>query len=228
VSPSSPQLPSVLVIDDHRLFAEAIRSVLEEAGMAVGIATDLNSAVELSNERAIDLLIVDGDMAVTAQQGRDGSIRTSGLAAQSMVLVGPAALAAVVRGDFGKVRGRVRKDASSSDFVHAVQAALGAPRTVVSSGTLNRRTAGDQEGGIAAQRLTTREWDVLELMVEGMSNKTIAERLGVGRTTVNTHVQSVLSKLRVHSRLEAAAFAINHGLVAAEGRDGSYRGSRSP
>jgi len=64
-----------------------------------------------------------------------------------------------------------------------------------------------------AEQLTTREVEVLQLLAEGASSGQIAEELQVSPNTVRTHVQGILSKLQVHSRLEAAAFAVRHGLV---------------
>lgn len=61
--------------------------------------------------------------------------------------------------------------------------------------------------------LTARELEVLSLLVGGCGGPTIASRLGISRNTVRTHIQSILTKLQVHSRLEAAAFAVEEGLV---------------
>lgn len=66
---------------------------------------------------------------------------------------------------------------------------------------------------LMAAQLTVREREVLQLLAEGASSPQIAARLGVSPNTVRTHVQGILSKLQVHSRLEAAAFAVRHELV---------------
>ncbi len=66
---------------------------------------------------------------------------------------------------------------------------------------------------LLAKQLTAREIEVLQLLTEGASGRDIAERLSVSPNTVRTHVQGILSKLQVHSRLEAAAFAGLHDLV---------------
>jgi NarL family two-component system response regulator LiaR len=62
-------------------------------------------------------------------------------------------------------------------------------------------------------RLTPREQDVLRLVVEGLANKQIAQRLGIGEKTIKTHVSRVLAKLDVADRTQAAVLAIREGLV---------------
>ena len=73
-----------------------------------------------------------------------------------------------------------------------------------------RGRSGDE---LMADQLTSREVEVLQLLAEGASSVQIADQLGVSPNTVRTHVQGILSKLQVHSRLEAAAFAVRHDLV---------------
>jgi two-component system nitrate/nitrite response regulator NarL len=71
----------------------------------------------------------------------------------------------------------------------------------------------DKEHTQLLGQLTSRERDVLELIVAGLDNKSIASRLAIGTGTVRAHVQHVLEKLGVHSKLEAAAQAVERGLV---------------
>jgi len=66
--------------------------------------------------------------------------------------------------------------------------------------------------------LTGRELEVLSLLVEGCTGPTIATRLGISRNTVRTHIQSILTKVQVHSRLQAVAFAVEEGLVDVSSR----------
>jgi DNA-binding CsgD family transcriptional regulator len=63
-----------------------------------------------------------------------------------------------------------------------------------------------------ASHLTSRERECLMMLVEGLDTAAMVDLLGVSRTTVRTHLQSVLTKLGVHSRLEAASFAVRHRL----------------
>lgn len=74
----------------------------------------------------------------------------------------------------------------------------------------NRERTDDE---LLAEQLTTREVEVLQLLAEGATSGRMAEQLRVSPNTVRTHVQGILSKLQVHSRLEAAAFAVRLGLV---------------
>ena len=76
-----------------------------------------------------------------------------------------------------------------------------------------RANGGSEHGDSAASRLTAREHDVLALLAEGADTGSIAQRLFLSRNTVRTHIQNILAKLEVHSRLEAAAYALRHGIV---------------
>lgn len=118
----------------------------------------------------------------------------------------------VVRAGF---HGYLMKDVNVSQLLSSIDAVLSGE--VVLPPRLTRAavaTRGSEPGGhLLGQQLTPRELEVLEMLAKGAGGREIARALGVAPNTVRTHVQSILSKLQVHSRLEAAAFAVRHGLV---------------
>ena len=77
----------------------------------------------------------------------------------------------------------------------------------------NRQREQRREGEEALASLTPREREVLQLLGEGLSDKEIAERMGVGSETVRTHMVNLLGKLGVNSRLQALVFAVRYGAV---------------
>ena len=110
--------------------------------------------------------------------------------------------------------GYITKDTPVATFGASVRSVLRG-QLVFPNGASN---SGPREGGVGdaqllAGQLTSRERDVLGLLVQGMSGEEIADHLGISPNTVRTHVQSILTKLQVHSRLEAATFAVRHGVV---------------
>jgi PAS domain S-box-containing protein len=82
---------------------------------------------------------------------------------------------------------------------------------------LTRSAPGADSGATPAAALTRREHEILGLIAGGANTRVIAERLHVSPATVRNHVQNLLGKLGVHSRLEAAAYATRHGLLARDG-----------
>jgi two-component system nitrate/nitrite response regulator NarL len=112
-------------------------------------------------------------------------------------------------------RGYLSKDLRVSTLSRAIRSAL-AGETV----TFARASGGRVPAGATSERrhvelllstLTPREREVLVLLARGWSGAHIARHMAISANTVRTHVQSVLTKLQVHSRLEAAAFAVRHG-----------------
>ncbi len=205
----------VLIVDDHMLFAEAIRVALEDFGMSVAEIAPTGAAAIASVERSLpDVILLD-----------------IGLPDQTGLVVGrtilerwPEAriLALTALNDRSVVdealrigfRGYLTKDTPVVQFVNSIQAVLDGQLVLPQRlSPLGPRSRIEEEVALLSDHLSRREREVLSLLVEGADGATVAARLGISRNTVRTHVQSILTKLQVHSRLEAATFAVRHRLV---------------
>ena len=204
----------VLVIEDHRLFADLMRWTVERLGMAVvGMAATEPEALALADAERPDLVLVDIGLpgADGLVVGREIHRR---LPAAKVVAVtaldDPATARKAMTMGF---RGYLSKDLPALQFAASIQAIVEGravfPRLGVSP-TRRTRTNGSPGG---PRHLTRREREVLLLLTEGLRGTEIATRLSISPRTVRTYVQSILHKLQVHSRLEAVAVALETGLV---------------
>ena len=109
--------------------------------------------------------------------------------------------------------GYVHKSRGVSALISAVNRVLAGNVVVNVPAAHTRRSACASEVERLAARLTMRERECLSLLVEGLDTAAMVVKLGISRTTVRTHVQAVLNKLGVHSRLEAASLAVRSGLL---------------
>jgi two-component system nitrate/nitrite response regulator NarL len=208
-----------LIVDDHRLFAEAIQLTLRGLGMdVVDVVTTAQAAVEAVEATDPELILIDvglpdrSGIETGAQILQDHPhIKVVALTALSE----PGAVREAIAAGFS---GYLTKDTQAEAFVHALQGVMDGQIVVPqrlgrSAVTANGSNGSGGNEGLLARQLTVRELEVLELLAQGAASSEIARRLGVSPNTVRTHVQGILTKLQVHSRLEAAAFAVRHQLV---------------
>jgi two-component system nitrate/nitrite response regulator NarL len=219
--------PRVLIADAHRLFAEAIRTVLEAEGIeVVGIATDAKEVVAAVQRERPDLILhglggEGSEWATTGRRVRETSPDTKIVA---LTELRDARLAAdAVRAGF---HGCLTKDIPIAKLVTSIRAALDgqvvlSPRMVRNA--FDARPPDVRAAALLAEQITPREQDVLSLLVQGASSDEVARRLRVSPNTVRTHIQSIFTKLGVHSRLEATAFAVRYGLVSPRTRADTLR-----
>jgi two-component system nitrate/nitrite response regulator NarL len=212
----------VLIIDDHVLFAEAIRLTLEANGITVvGIVNTVEEALPAVRRLRPDLALVDIGLP-------DGSGLTLGQRilqeSETQVVVlsaleDPRAVREALQVGF---HGYIIKNTPISRFVEAVEAVLSGEVVVprmLAPRVAGMRSSEEEAVALLVGQLTPRELEVLELLVEGANGQSIARSLGISPNTVRTHVQNVLTKLQVNSRLEAATFAVRHGIVGSPYRE---------
>jgi NarL family two-component system response regulator LiaR len=112
----------------------------------------------------------------------------------------------------GGAVGYLLKDSSIDELAAAIRAAY-AGRTALSPSVTQMLIGGINQPSIEIFPLSDREREVLKLMVQGLTNRQIAQHLAIHYSTVKFHVSSILSKLNVASRTEAVALALQHRLV---------------
>lgn len=117
-------------------------------------------------------------------------------------------------------QGYLTKDTPLAQFVGSIQTIIDGhvvmPRALA-PGAAGAQSPEERAAALLVAQLTPREREVLALLAEGVNSKTICARLGVSSNTVRTHVQNILTKLQVHSRLEAATFGVRLGVVRLPG-----------
>ena len=212
----------VLIVDDHTLFRESLRSLLEARGHeVVGEAGEGETAVRLTRELGPDLVLMD-----LAMEGVDGLEATRRICAEQPE-VKVVVLTALTDDEnlFEAIKsgalGYLLKDIEADDFFEQLDAAArGEPAlTPLLARKLLSEFAHPQKDDTRSDpdALTAREQEVLEAMVAGVTtNRALAEHFGVSVNTVKFHVRNVLDKLHVHNRAQVVGFALRHGLVEVE------------
>jgi DNA-binding NarL/FixJ family response regulator len=203
---------SVLLVDDHPVVRQGLRALLEvEDGFAVvGEASDGPGAVALAGSLRPDIVLLDLKLP-----GMDGiavleSIRAAGT--RVLVLTSATEPSRAQQAMRAGAAGVVYKDIDPDALIRAI-------RSVHDGNVLLAASAAGSllRGGNRADSLTGREREVLARIAEGRSNREIARLLRVSEKTVKAHVSSVLAKLGVQDRTQAAVYAVRHG----DGQDGA-------
>jgi DNA-binding NarL/FixJ family response regulator len=239
--PSDPPPPiRVVVSDDHPVVRQGLRSFLESRGFAVvGEAGDGAEAVRLVRETGPDVLLTDlvmpgvdgieairrlradgtpvGILVLTSFSGAEQVIPAIRAGADGYLLkdAGPGALEDAIRAVH---RGEPMLAPEAAAVVMARVAGEPAldPDTDVATGrgdAPGAGTAGPPAEHPDLARLTAREREVLAGLGRGLSNRELAADLFVSEKTIKTHVSSVLAKLRLHDRTQAALFAVRVGIA---------------
>jgi two-component system NarL family response regulator len=211
----------VMLADRHALFREAVRSALETAAdiEVVDEARNGREAVMKADQSDPDVVILDIDPSTS--NGRQTTVELKKAAPRSRILV-PSDVEdhrlLLEMLDAG-ASGYLTRDVPLAELIRATRA-VHAGETLVPpkmlgpliSGLLRRKREQDLAFERLA-RLTVRERDVLALLAQGSDNDGIARALVISPQTARTHIQNILGKLEVHSRLEAAAFVTRSGLL---------------
>jgi len=206
----------LLIVDDHSVVRQGLRMflALDDELEIVGEAANGEEAVHLVQELAPDVVLMDLLMPVmdgiTATEIIRREYPETEVIALTSVLEDKAVFRAVRAGAIGYLL----KDTLAEELRRAIRAA--AAGQVQLSAQAAARLMREVQAPDSPEKLTARETEVLRLLAQGRSNKEIGSTLIIGEKTVKTHVSSILSKLGVPSRTQAALYALRVGLVSVE------------
>jgi two-component system nitrate/nitrite response regulator NarL len=179
----------------------------------VDVATDGRGALTQVRDHDPDVILLDLGLPDRSGLAVGQEILEDRPDAKVIVLTALDDARAVDEAQVSGFRGYLTKDTPVSRFVSAVEAVREGRTAFPTRQRGAGRRGRSRDYGSTISHLTPREREVLGMLVEGADSRAIARRFGISRNTVRTHVQSILTKLQVHTRLEAATYAVRHRLV---------------
>ncbi|MBK5929705.1 response regulator [Halochromatium salexigens] len=209
----------VLLIDDHALFRIGLLELLERRGIEVIDAVgESDVGLRLARDCAPDVVLMD--LRMPGENGIElvRKMQRQGIERRVAMLTTSTDERDVIEALQAGVSGYLLKDMEPDDLVAALEGII-AGQTIVApelTGALARAVRQEPEThaepAVAFSDLTPREREILCHLAGGQSNKVIANELGISEGTVKLHVKSILRKLKMRSRVEAAVLAVEQGL----------------
>jgi len=205
-----PNKISVLLVDDHTLVRRGFRRILEDAPdvEVVGEASDGEEAIRLACELKPQLIVMD-----CALPGIGGLVATRSILETApktaiMMLSMHAEDTLVRQALHAGAKGYILKSAVDMELVTAIHRVMAGEIVLDPQLSPSVTLKGERNYG-----LTSRELEILQLIVDGHSNKQIAARLGLSANTVAVHRANIMEALGIHKTAELVVYAIRNGLV---------------
>jgi DNA-binding NarL/FixJ family response regulator len=224
--PTEPGKIRILIVDDHAVVRQGLRTFidLQEDMTVVGEGNDGLEAVDLAARLKPDIILLDLVMP-----------RMNGVDATGKILANNPSCKVLILTSFGEdkmvfpairngAQGYLLKDIQPDDLVKAIRSAnLGNVQlhpdiakklmaSVASPGIQQQKELDESHRAAGEPQLTDREIEVLRYIARGLSNRDIAKEMVISEKTVKTHVSSILGKLGVEDRTQAAIWAVKNGM----------------
>lgn len=224
----------IVIADAHRAFAGALESLLRRSDhKVVGYAVALDAASEAVVRKQADACVFDADFA--CEPGAIEKAMTVASGTAFVVLADSPESAGLGIAIAAGAHGAALKTDDFVEFMRVLNGACARATRRSAGGAVLSLSAQAARRGIRrrpsysslAESLTPREREVLARLVHGESTTSMARSMGVRLSTTRTHVDSILIKLGVHSRLEAVAYAVKEGIIAVPSGSAGWTGGKS-
>jgi DNA-binding NarL/FixJ family response regulator len=212
---------TVAIIEDHQILVDSLGLMLryEQDMEFLGAASSLSDGQILVENCSPDVLLLD--VGLPDGNGLDmiPQVNTASPDTNIIVLTSLSDEATLMRVVDSGISGFVSKDSQLSDLLETIRKAADGEIVMPTSllmgllMRLPRDKAAAYKDERGWERLTIREQEILELLAKGKSGNEIAEELHIAPLTVRTHIRNMMSKMGVHSRLEAVAFGLKNGII---------------
>ncbi len=211
----------VLIADDHGIIVEGLRLYLQRDGIdVVGVAKTGRRTIELVQALKPDVVLLDIRMPDMDGLQALAAIKDGGYPTAVIILTGFVRIEYLTRAITLGAAGFLSKDVEPDRIPHAIKV-VSAGDSIIDREVLQEAIrefyfvteSQPQEPSPTIQPLTKQELRVLKFIGEGLNNESIAQMLTVSRNTVKAHVSSILSKLGLSDRTQAAIWAVRRGLV---------------
>jgi len=202
----------LIVCDDHRMLLDALSMALNHSGhTVVATAIDPDEAVEAARQHQPDACLLDINFPKANGLTAIGRIHAVSPDTKVVILSGSSNRSLVADAIAEGAQGFVGKEKPVGVIVAALEMAAQG-QLAVDLFLLQEvlRPARNDDPLWMLKFLTEREWEVMRCIMDGLSTEQMADQLRVQRSTARTHVQNLLTKLGVHSRLQAAALMTAH------------------
>ena len=208
----------ILLVDDHTLFRSGLKALLQRQPDfdIVGEAADGLEGVKLAEQLKPDVVLLDIDMP--QMNGREALAQILVTQPQLAVLMltvsedGDDLAECMKSGARGYLLKNINADFLLSSIRRAVDGDSVLSPEMTAKLVARLRTPASEVRNLELESLTPRERETLAWLARGVSNKEIARALDLAESTVKVHVQNILRKLSLSSRVQAAVYAVEHGL----------------
>ncbi len=209
----------ILLADDHKIFLNGLRSLLEPGFEIIGMVEDGRALVAFVQKLRPDVIVVDISMPLLNGIEAVRQIKKLNTQVKVVFLTMHADVTYAIRAFEAGASGFVLKHSASSELLTAISEAIKG-RTYVTPMIAGELMQSYMEGARrqlnTPLQLTSRQHEIFQLFAEGRSVKEIAEVLNISARTVEFHKYRLMSKLNLKNNSELVQFAIKHGIIASE------------